>query len=157
MSTVTQAEIAEPIQAVEPSEILLDRLYRLRMDQYLAMIDAEILTTEDRVELIEGLMVEKMGKNPPHVDITELVDEVLHRVVPVGWYPSMQNPITIIETDSELEPDAKVVRGSRRANQGRRIGPADVGLVVEVSDTSLAYDRRVKKKLYAMKANSSNH
>jgi Uma2 family endonuclease len=61
----------------------------------------------------------------------------------------MGNPITLAESSSEPEPDAKLVRGSPRDYAGRRITPADVGLVIEVSDTSLHEDHVVKNVLYA--------
>jgi Uma2 family endonuclease len=112
------------------------------------MAEAEILG-DARVELIEGLLVAKMTKKTPHLVATEYLDEVLHRVVPAGWYVSMQNPITIPETGSEPEPDAKVVRGSRSDYEERRVGPADAGLVVEASDASLRDDQIMKKSVYA--------
>jgi Uma2 family endonuclease len=147
LQTTPDAESAPPSQP-EASPTLADRLYRFTLDEYHKLADAEILGNA-RVELIEGLLVTKMTKKTPHLVVTEYLDEVLHRVVPAGWYVSMQNPITIPETGSEPEPDAKVVRGLRSDYEDRRVGPADVGLVVEVSDSSLRADRAMKKSGYA--------
>jgi Uma2 family endonuclease len=147
MRTMPDAESTPPPQS-ESLPSLADRLYRFTLDEYHKLAEAEILG-DARVELIEGLLVEKMTKKTPHLVVTEYLDEVLHRVVPAGWYVSMQNPITITETGSEPEPDAKVVRGLRSDYEDRRVGSADVGLVVEVSDSSLRADRVLKKFAYA--------
>src|SRR5205807_1872227 len=127
--------------------IVLDSLYRLSVAQYHAMIDAGILTEEDSVELLEGILVSKMPKKPPHIVATELVQRVLSRVVPEGWYVAMQNPITT--KSSEPEPDAKVVKGDPRDYRKRKPGPRNVPLATEVADTSLKRDRTVKKRIYA--------
>ncbi len=63
-----------------------ESLYRLSVKQYHAMIRAGILTEDDQVELLEGFLVSKMSKNPPHVVATDLLQRVLSRVVPDGWY-----------------------------------------------------------------------
>jgi Uma2 family endonuclease len=124
-----------------------ERLYRFSPEQYDAMAEHGILTPDDRVELLEGWVVRKMGKNPPHVLVTGLVQDALTRLLPPGWFVSVQDPVTA--GASEPEPDVKLVRGSRRDYQRRRIGPADVGLVVEVSDSSLEEDQSHKKQIYA--------
>ena len=58
-----------------------------------------------------------------------------------------QQPVTI--DDGEPEPDVSVVRGSRQQYRKRHPGPADIGLLVEVSDTTLQQDRTWKKRIYA--------
>src|SRR5207237_4819537 len=68
--------------------IVLDSLYRLSVAQYHAMIEAGILTEEDSVELLEGILLSKMPEKPPHIVATELLQRVLSRVVPDGWYVS---------------------------------------------------------------------
>ena len=126
-----------------------DRLYRLSLDQYHRMIEAEIFGPEERVELLEGVLVAKMSKNPPHVLCTDLLSLILGRLIPGGFYLSMQNPVSLAASSSEPEPDAKIVRGHPRDYPGRNPGTGDSALVIEVSDTSLAYDRTVKKRVYA--------
>ena len=90
-----------------------------------------------------------MTKKPPHTIASDAVVFWLARVLPEGWYCSAQNPLSIPEDDSEPEPDAKVVRGRPQDYRDRQPGPRDVALVVEVSDTSLPYDRRLKLRVYA--------
>jgi len=117
------------------------------VEQYHTMIDRGILGPDDRVELLEGVIVQKMTKRPTHSVATVATSEALRRVVPRGWSVNAQEPITL-ET-SEPEPDVAVIRGTRRDYLKRHPGPGDVGLVVEVADTTLKRDRIVKKRIYA--------
>src|SRR5262249_10736519 len=99
------------------------------------------------IELLEGWMVEKMPKNPPHSVATGLLADALAELLPAGWYVICQEPITT--NDSEPEPDLAIVRGKRRDYVDNHPAPDDIGLVVEVADTTLTRDRGVKKRLYA--------
>jgi Uma2 family endonuclease len=122
-------------------------IWRLSVDQYHAMIHAGILTDDDPVELLEGWLVAKMPKNPPHRAVTRLIRQVLERLVPAEWYVDSQEPITT--DDSEPEPDVVVVRDETGHYLDRHPGPNDVGLVIEVADTTLQRGRGFKKRLYA--------
>lgn len=122
-------------------------IWRLSVGQYHDMIEAGILTDDDPVELLEGWLVPKMPKNPPHRLSTQITREALTRLLPPGWYVDAQEPITT--QDSELEPDVVVVRGERRHYRDRHPGPEDIALVVEVADTTLQRDRTAKRRLYA--------
>jgi Uma2 family endonuclease len=124
-----------------------DLIWRLDVEKYHAMIEAGILTDDDPVELLEGWLVFKMPKNPRHRAATKLVREAIEERLPEDWYVDSQEPITI--GNSEPEPDVVVVRGDTRQYLDRHPGPADIGLVVEVSDTTLDRDRGVKKQAYA--------
>ncbi len=126
----------------------IDRLYRLSLEEYHRLAEAGVLS-DSRVELIEGMLVKKMTKNTPHMIATAQVNAVFHEVKPAGWFVMIGDPISLQESGSEPEPDAKLVRGKPGDYKGRRITPADVGLVVEVSDSSLHEDHVVKKALYA--------
>ncbi len=141
-----QVPIATPPAAV----FMVDRLHRLTLAQYHAMAEAGILAEGDRVELLGGLLVSKMTKKRPHVIGTDLVQAALIRAIPAGWYVSMQNPVAIAEADSEPEPDIQVVRGSPRDYPDGTILPGHLGLVVEVSDSSVREDQTTKKALYAL-------
>jgi Uma2 family endonuclease len=144
MSVITQP-IPHPLDDV--AEVPTARIYRLSVEQYHQMLAAGILKDGDPVELLKGLLVRKMGKNPPHRVATGLTREVLDNLVPAGWFVDSQEPITT--DDSEPEPDISVVRGNRRQYNDRHPGPHDAGLLVEVADSSLEYDRGFKKRVYA--------
>jgi Uma2 family endonuclease len=79
--------------------------------------------------------------------VTLLVRRAVERLVPGGWYVDSQEPITTEE--SEPEPDVLVVRGEPRELGDRQPVPVEVGLVVEVADSSLDQDLDVKKRIYA--------
>ncbi len=113
------------------------------------MLDAGALGDDPRVELLEGVILDKMSKNPPHVLATDLLQYLFFRLLPPGFFVSMGNPVTIEERDSEPEPDAQVLRGELRDYAGRRRTPADALIVVEVSDTSYRIDRDQKWSTYA--------
>lgn len=124
-----------------------DLIWRLSVEQYHAMIQAGILTDDDPVELLEGWLVYKMPKNPPHRATTKLVREALELIIPSGWYVDSQEPITT--SDSEPEPDVVVVKGNTRQYLDRHPQAQEVALVVEVADTTLQRDRTSKKRTYA--------
>lgn len=62
-----------------------DLTWRLRVEQYHTMIRAGILTADDPVELLEGWLVYKIPKNPPHRVATGLAQTALERILPMGW------------------------------------------------------------------------
>jgi Uma2 family endonuclease len=111
------------------------------------MIHLGVLTHDDPVELLEGWLVYKMPKNPPHRATTKLLRDALDEIVPDGWYVDAQEPITL--EDSEPEPDVMIVRGKTRDYLDRHPSGRDIALVIEVADSTLARDRTSKKQLYA--------
>jgi Uma2 family endonuclease len=130
---------------------LFDVRHRITVAEYHQMIDAGVFGPEPRVELLEGVIVDRMTKKPPHVVTTDLLEELLHQLLPrgCGYCISMGNPVTIEDRDGEPEPDVTVLRGSPRDFASRPRTPADIRLVTEVSDTSYTYDRHDKWVTYA--------
>ena len=99
----------------------------------------------ERVELLDGYMVEKPRRDPPHEAALMRVSIRLPRRLPAGWVTRTQQAVTLGE--SEPEPNFAVVQGDESSYDTRHPGPADIGLIVEVSDTSLAFDRRGKGRI----------
>jgi Uma2 family endonuclease len=122
-------------------------LYRLSVEQYHAMITAGVLREGEKVELLEGLLVEQMTRNPPHDVVLGLVDDELRTRVPAGWALRIQAAITT--TDSEPEPDVVVVPGPRRRYLRAHPGPSEIAIIIEVADTSLDEDRTLSQRIYA--------
>jgi Uma2 family endonuclease len=123
-------------------------IYRLTVDQYHRMIAADILTEDDPIELLFGWLVPKMPKGQPHNITAGLVADTLARVLLEGWYIGREEPF--VATDwSEPEPDVMVVRGSRRDYPETPPTGADLVLVFEAADSSLARDQSEKKEICA--------
>lgn len=120
---------------------------RFSVARYQQMIEAGILTAEDKVELLENCVVLKMPRNPPHDGTIQLITETLGGAVPRGWRLRVQ--LTVVLADSQPEPDFAIVRGDARTYLGHHPGPADVGLLVEVANSSLLRDQRDKTRIYA--------
>jgi Uma2 family endonuclease len=117
------------------------------VSEYHRLIDIGLLTENDNLELIEGYLVHKMSRNPPHDSCIHLTLRMLLRCLPPDWSLRIQSAITL--SDSEPEPDLAVVRGDERAYASRHPSPADVGLVIEVADSTLLGDRADKGRIYA--------
>lgn len=146
MSAIASPPLSSGASA--PSDgVELDDLFRLSVDQYHAMIKAGILTPDDSVELLEGLLVVKMPKNPAHVLVKRLLRRALETLVGKDFFVDQEDPVTV--KDSEPEPDICVFRGEPRDYRDRHPGPGDTALVAEVADTSLRRDRGRKKHIYA--------
>lgn len=139
--------VAPPANAILSDAIPYVWLHRLTVAQYHAMIAAGIVTPADRIELLEGLLVEKMGKKPTHSQITQIIRSLFERLLPIGWHVVDQEPLTT--ADSEPEPDIMIVRGTLRDYMDRHPAPPDVAVVIEVSDNTLVQDRTLKLRIYA--------
>jgi len=103
---------------------------------------------DESVELIDGLLAKKTGKEPPHVIASEALRDELLTLIPPGWRLTIEAPIRIPDYD-EPEPDLAIVRGKREDYQDRHPGPSDVGILIEVAQTSLDRDRGEKLLAYA--------
>ena len=136
------------LPSLPPNSPLLSRLYRLTVHQYDRMVQGELLDKRDRVELIEGLLVVKMSKNPHHVVAGKKGFRALERIIPQGWHVAKEDPFVASDW-SEPEPDLSVVRGQAEDYLKRQVTAADIALVVEIAKTSLATDRSEMGRVYA--------
>jgi Uma2 family endonuclease len=100
-----------------------------------------------RVELIEGAIIEMSPMSSKHAIMIHRVQRVLERVFPVGSFVRAQIPLDL-GASSEPQPDVAVDPGSDSDYMEQK--PTHAVLVVEVSDSSLRYDRTTKASLYAM-------
>jgi Uma2 family endonuclease len=144
MATVapTQPTISSPPPSRTPP------LHRITVDEYERIIASGALENPGRVELIDGYMVDKTGKNADHRWTTKEVLKALDRRLPPGWTSQKEEPVRIPEYD-EPEPDIAIIRGSDDDYRHRLPTADDVTLVVEVSDSTLRQDRGKKRTAYA--------
>lgn len=119
---------------------------RFTVYDYHRMGEAGILHEDDRVELIEGEIVEMAAIGTRHFTCVNGLTRLLVRTVGDEAIVSVQNPVRLSESN-EPQPDLAVIR----ARDYRRSlpTPEDVLLLIEVSDTTLAYDHNTKLPLYA--------
>lgn len=122
--------------------------YKLTVDEYHKMGEAGILNEDDRIELIDGELIQMASIGARHAGTVTLLIELLmprvHRRA-VVW---PQNPVTL-PPRSEPQPDVMLLRP--RADRYLKSLPkaADTLLLIEVSDTSVQFDRKVKQRIYA--------
>jgi len=140
----------EPIGSVgeeQPRACIAGAPYRFTVEQYHEMIDAGILGENDRIEFLEGGILHMSPRGPRHVFAVQELSARLASLLPTDWHLHVQDPLTLAE--SEPEPDLAIVRGSRRDYVARHPGAGEIGLVIEVADSSLEMDRSVKQRIYA--------
>ncbi len=120
---------------------------KFTVDEYHEMARLGTLTELDNVELLNGYIIEKMSRNPPHDGtLTETFNRLIAELYG-RWLVRVQCAITLSE--SEPEPDIAVVRIDPNRYGTRHPQPADIGLVIEVSDTTLGFDSTEKLAIYA--------
>ncbi len=131
-----------------PSPSRTPPLHRITVDEYERIIASGALEDPGRVELIDGYMVDKMGKNADHRWTTKEVLKALDMRLPPGWTSQKEEPVRIPGYD-EPEPDIAILRGSDDDYRHRLPTADDVALLVEVSDSTLRQDRGKKRTAYA--------
>jgi Uma2 family endonuclease len=121
------------------------KLRRWRRVEYDRLVELGIFTGE-RLELLNGLLIVREPQRSPHAAIVSQVARVLERAFGPGWYAREHAPLAL-DDDSEPEPDVAIVAGEPWTHYGAH--PSTAALVVEVADSSVRLDRRLKAELYA--------
>jgi len=121
---------------------------KFTVEQYHQMVEAGILTEDDRVELIRGEIIEMTPINRRHSAHVSRLNELfilrLALLVTVG----VQNPVELNDT-SEPQPDISLLRRKADFYESGHPQPEDILLLVEVADTTVESDRQIKIPLYA--------
>jgi Uma2 family endonuclease len=121
------------------------RTRRWTRAEYDKLIDAGFFGPSDKIELLGGQLCVSEPQNSPHARGIWLGQEALQKALPPGWSVLAQLPIAL-DDESAPEPDLAVVSGRPRDYTDHPSRPA---LVVEIADSSLAFDRTHKGSLYA--------
>jgi Uma2 family endonuclease len=124
------------------------RRHRLSVDDYLRMGEAGILGEDDRVELIEGEIVDLSPIGTPHSGAVKRIAKRIILAVGDRATVGVQDPIRIGDF-SAPQPDIALLKPRDDFYAGAHPGPEDCLLLIEVAETSLAYDRDKKLPLYA--------
>lgn len=122
--------------------------YRFTVDDYYRMADAGVLAPDDRVELIDGEVVEMAPIGIRHAACVDQVTRLFVMGVGDRAVVRVQNPVRL-DPYSEPEPDVVLARPRANGYSAAHPTPADVLLLVEVADTTLLFDRSRKLPLYA--------
>src|SRR5258706_2878302 len=123
---------------------------RWTRSECLAM-EASGVWDQQKLELVEGELINKMGKNRPHTNVLIIVQGWLIAVFGLQ-YVNPETPIDVAPEDnptSEPQPDLIVLAKQSRELRHCNPQPADIRLVVEISDSSLGFDLTKKARLYA--------
>jgi Uma2 family endonuclease len=126
--------------------VVPDEPTRIDTVKYFALVESGVLTEDDRVELLEGVIVAVPPQNPLHASSTMVLEHALLRCVDNRAAVRTQCPL-VLGASSVPEPDVALVPGTDRDYYEAH--PRTALLVVEVADTSLPQDRLSKSRIYA--------
>lgn len=121
---------------------------RFTVSEYYRMAEAGILTEDDRVELIDGEIIEMAPIGSRYASCVRRLEDVFGRRFRDAALVSTQNPIRLSEY-TEPQPDVTLLRRRADFYASAHPTPEDILLVVEVADTTVDLDRQVKMPLYA--------
>ncbi len=122
---------------------------RFTAAEYARMGEAGVLHEDDRVELIEGEILESAPIGYGHAACVRRLTGLFSRLLGDGVQVSVQNPIDLNE-HNQPQPDVVLLRPRNDFSSSAHPTAADILLVVEVAETSGEYDRQIKVPLYAL-------
>jgi Uma2 family endonuclease len=134
---------------------MLTATKRFTLDEYHRLIEIGFFAAGDRIELIRGEILPMAAKGTPHVVCCTNAIEQLLPLVSGRAKLRCQDPITL-PSGSEPEPDFAIVRLRQDNYLSGHPTPEDILLAIEISDSTLDYDRSIKLPLYA-EANISDY
>lgn len=122
---------------------------RFTTKEFEQMIRAGVFLEDERIELIDGEIVEMAPINFPHAVCVSRIDHSLRKTLGVeAAYIWVQNPIQF-KGKSRLQPDIAVLKWRDDLYTGKNPTPEDVLLLIEVAESSVRYDRYIKAPRYA--------
>ena len=117
------------------------------MEEYENLVRQGRITENDRCELIHGVIIDKMGIGNLHIACVNRLTMLLAAIAANRFVVSIQNPVQLAA--SEPEPDCMLLKMRADYYAGEKARAGDVLLLIEVADSSLEFDREVKRPLYA--------
>ena len=142
MSAVLENTITRPssTNGVKP--------HLITVAEYDRMIELGVYTENDRIELLNGEIIAPLPKGTKHSVFNDLVLDLFKAALGERIYARSQNPI-ILDNFSEPELDIVLVKPPSKKYLKSHPKPEDILLIMEISDTTLAYDRQAKAKAYS--------
>ena len=132
---------------IADSPAVLQR-HRLTVDEYHRMGQAGVFPPDARVELIDGEVIDMAPIGTRHASAVKKLNALLSAAAGGSAIVAVQDPLRLSDA-SEPEPDLMLLRPRADFYAHAHPGPADVLLLIEVSDSTAAYDRGIKLDLYA--------
>jgi len=123
-------------------------LVRFTSARYEELTEQGFFGPQDKIELIDGYLVEKMPQNDPHMVVVDLLSEIFLRALPKEWTIRCQLGVKL-SSDTIPEPDGVIVPGPKKRYLRGKPTRKEIALVIEVADSSLRYDRTTKQRVYA--------
>lgn len=120
----------------------------LSSEEYHQMLEAGILSEDERVELIQGEILEMSPIGNAHAACLRRLLRLLVPALGPDVMIDAQNPIHLPEERSDPQPDLALLRAREDGYAAQPPTAADILLLVEIADSSLAYDRDIKVPLY---------
>lgn len=141
MSAVLESTISNtPVNGV--------KLRLITVAEYDRMIEAGIYTENDRIELLNGEIIELMPKGTKHTSANSKIIRFFIRLFDEKVIVRSQDPIRL-DDFSEPEPDVVLANWDEKEYAENHPTPLDILLIMEISDTTLAYDRETKAQAYS--------
>ena len=122
--------------------------HRLTVTEYYRMAETGILAPDARVELIEGEIIDMPPIGSPHAGTVKYVGRKVGEAVGTQALVSIQDPV-FLDLHSQPQPDIALLRPRPDFYRSSHPAATDVFLIIEVADSSLAYDTQIKLPLYA--------
>lgn len=121
---------------------------RFRVEDFRKMTQAGILPEESGWEIIDGYLIDKMTIGSKHAGTVKRLDEIIRDRIGKAVIVSIQDPIHL-DDYNEPEPDVALLKRRSDFYAQSHPSPQDVLLLVEVFDSTIEYDREIKKVIYA--------
>ncbi len=127
--------------------MLVQTQHRFSVKDYYRMADGGVLRPDARVELLDGKIIDMSPIGPFHGGLVNRLIRVFNKISKGRWTLSARNPLRL-DDHSEPEPDVMLLKPAADDYTSRHPQPDDVFLLIEVSDTTLEYDRAEKLPAY---------
>lgn len=127
--------------------MLVQAQHRFSVNDYHRMAETGVLRPDARVELLDGKIIDMSPIGPFHGGLVKRLSRLFNLKAKGRWLVSTQDPVRL-DDHSEPEPDVMLLRPAADDYTSRHPRPEDVFLIIEVSDTTLEYDRAEKLPAY---------
>lgn len=145
--TVEQSQQVAGNGVAKPTNGL--HLRRFSLDEFQHLVELGIFGEDERIELLDGLLVEMSPINPRHALCVDKLNRLFNHLLYDKAWIRVQSPIVLEGTDSQPQPDLTAAVVQPEAYEVRHVTAPEVLLLVEVADSSLHGDQTDKLKLYA--------